>query len=240
MTFHLLTSTALLANFNTHLAVAAIGSGMLATLCLQVGFVDASGALLLASAGVIGGILPDIDLHYSYPSRILFSLLGIMLAFLWIFAAENDLPIVGLWGAGLGIYLFVRYPVWTFFNKFTVHRGAIHSILAALLFFLLAVLLSFYVFTKSAFISWFVGFFVFIGYLLHLLLDEIYSVDFMGHRLKRSFGTALKLYDRKHHKASLVMLLGVLSSSFFVPDARPFIDTLTSIETYQLIMQRML
>jgi len=78
-----------MANFNTHFNVAAIGSGMLATLCLQVGFVDAQDALVLASAGVIGGILPDIDLHYSYPSRILFSLLGIILSFLWVFSAKN-------------------------------------------------------------------------------------------------------------------------------------------------------
>lgn len=229
-----------MANFNTHLGVAAIGSGMLSTLCLQVGFVNANDALLLASAGVIGGILPDIDLHYSYPSRILFSLLGIMVSFIWIFTAENELPIMGLWGAGLAIYLLIRYPIWRIFNKFTVHRGAIHSIIAAILFCLLAVLLSFHMFAKPAFISWLIGFFVLLGFILHLLLDEIYSVDFMGHRLKRSFGTALKILDKKHYYGSSLIIIGIIISGFFVPDIRPFVDTLTSIETYQLIMQRML
>ena len=228
-----------MANFSTHLGIAAIGSGMLATLCLQVGFVDAKDALLLASAGVIGGILPDIDLHYSYPSRIIFSLLGILMSFLWIFAAENDLSIIELWLAGLGIYLFVRYPLWKVFNKFTVHRGALHSVITAILFGLLTVLLSFYIFSRQPFTSWLIGFFVFLGFILHLLLDEIYSVDFMGHRLKRSFGTALKLFDKRRPQESALILIGIAISWFLTPDIRPFIDTLSSIETYQLIWQRM-
>lgn len=228
-----------MANFSTHLGVAAIGSGMLATLCLQVGFVDAKDAILLAFAGVIGGILPDIDLHYSHPSRIIFSLLGILMSFLWIFATENELSIIELWLAGLGLYLLVRYPLWKLFNKFTVHRGVLHSVISAILFGLLTVLLSFYIFSRQPFTSWFIGFFVFLGFILHLLLDEIYSVDFMGRRLKRSFGTALKIFDKRQIQASVLIIIGIAISWAFTPDIKPFIDTLTSIETYQLIWQRM-
>lgn len=228
-----------MANFSTHLGVAAIGSGMLATLCLQVGFVDAKDAILLAFAGVIGGILPDIDLHYSHPSRIIFSLLGILISFLWIFVTENELSIIELWLAGLGLYLLVRYPLWKLFNKFTVHRGVLHSVISAILFGLLTVLLSFYIFSRQPFTSWFIGFFVFLGFILHLLLDEIYSVDFMGRRLKRSFGTALKIFDKRQIQASVLIIIGIAISWAFTPDIKPFIDTLTSIETYQLIWQRM-
>lgn len=228
-----------MANFNTHLGVAAVGSGMLATLCLQVGFVDAKDALLLAFAGVVGGILPDIDLHYSHPSRILFSLLGILLAFLWVFAAENQLSIVELWGAGLGIYLFVRYPIWALFHKFTVHRGAIHSVSTAVFFGMVTSAVSFHFFAKPAFTAWLIALFVFTGFILHLILDEIYSVDFMGHRLKRSFGTALKIIDTRNPINSGIIIAGIAFAWFFTPDARQFIDTLGSAETYQLIMQRM-
>ena len=229
-----------MANFNTHLGVAAVGSGMLATLCLQVGFVDAKDALLLASVGVLGGILPDIDLHYSHPSRILFSLLGIVVAFLWVFSAENDLSIIELWGAGLGIYLFVRFPVWALFQNFTVHRGSIHSIAVALLFCFIASALSYHFFAKSPFIAWLIGLFIFLGFILHLVLDEIYSVDFMGHRLKRSFGTALKLFDFQEKISSAVIIVSLVFLWFLTPDARQFIDTLTSLETYQLIQMRLL
>ncbi len=229
-----------MANFNTHLGVAAVASGMLATLCLQVGFVDAKDALLLAFMGVVGGILPDIDLHYSHPSRILFSLLGIALAFLWVFSAKNQLSVVELWGAGLGIYLLVRFPLWALFNRFTVHRGAIHSIATALLFFLATAAISYHLFARPAFISWFIALFIFAGFMLHLLLDEIYSVDFMGHRLKRSFGTALKFIDADEPWTIGVIALACLFCWYFSPDASQFVDTLTSKETYQLILQRML
>jgi hypothetical protein len=211
---------------------------MLATLCLQVGFVDAKDALLLASVGVIGGILPDIDLHYSHPSRILFSLLGIVAAFLWVFSAENHLSIIELWGAGIGIYLFVRFPIWALFQNFTVHRGSIHSIATALLFCFVAAAISFHFFSKTPFISWLVGLFIFLGFILHLILDEIYSVDFMGHRLKRSFGTALKLFDFKERMSSIVIVVLSIALWFFTPDASQFIDTLTSPETYQVILKR--
>jgi len=229
-----------MANFNTHLGVAAVGSGMLAILCLQVGFVDAKDALLLASVGILGGILPDIDLHYSHPSRILFSLLGIVVALLWVFSAENQLSIIELWGAGLGIYLFIRFPIWSLFQKLTVHRGSIHTISVALLFCLIATALSYHFFSKSPFISWLIGLFVFLGFILHLVLDEIYSVDFMGHRLKRSFGTALKLFDFKEKISSTVIIVSIIFIWFFTPDASQFIDTLISPETYQLIQQRLL
>lgn len=228
-----------MANFNTHLGVAAVGSGMLATLCLQVGFVDAQDAILLASMGVLGGILPDIDLHYSHPSRILFSMLGIIAAFLWIFAAENHLSILELWGAGLGIYLLVRYPFWAAFQKATVHRGSMHSIAAALLCGLIVTALSSHAFGKAAFVSWMTGSFIFLGFILHLLLDELYSVDFMGTRLKRSFGTALKLIDTREHISSAVIIIGIFVTWFLTPDINQFLDTLSSPETYRLIFQRL-
>jgi hypothetical protein len=229
-----------MANFNTHLGVAAVASGMLATLCLQVGFVDSKDALLLAFMGVVGGILPDIDLHYSYPSRILFSLLGIMLAFLWVFSAKNQLSIIELWGAGFGIYLFVRFPVWAMFHKLTVHRGAIHSIGSAVLIFFSSAALAFHIFFREAFVSWLIAFFMFAGFLLHLVLDELYSVDFMGQRLKRSFGTALKFFDYNDYISTSIIVLGCAVAWYLAPDAGQFMDTLSSKETYQLILQRML
>jgi hypothetical protein len=35
------------------------------------------------------------------------------------------------------------------------------------------------------------------GFLTHLILDEIYSIDVHGVRLKKSFGTALKFYSTR-------------------------------------------
>ena len=229
-----------MANFNTHITVAAVASGLLATLCLQVGFIGTSDALLLTLAGTIGGILPDIDLQHSYPSRIIFSLLGMIISFLWIFSTENQLSILELWVIGLIIFAFIRYPLWMIFHKYTKHRGAIHSLLAAFSFALFTTAISYRFFAKTDFISWLIGLLVFYGFIIHLVLDEIYSVDFMNHRIKRSFGTAMKIIDTKQYAISAI-LIGLGATSFwFSPNSDQFLDTLSAPQTYQIIWSRML
>jgi Trk-type K+ transport system membrane component len=229
-----------MANFNTHLSSAAVVSGLLSTLCLQVGFVNSDNAMILILVGTIGGILPDIDLHYSYPSRIIFSVLGIIAALFWVVSEENSRSVVELWLVGLAIYLLTRYGIWRIFNIYTKHRGAIHSIAAAALSGLATTAISYQIFEKSDFLSWLMGFFMFSGFILHLLLDELYSVDFMNRRIKRSFGTALKVVDSKQPYSSGLIVALSLAIWFATPSAILFVDTLLSGETYSLIWHRML
>jgi len=229
-----------MANFNTHLSVAAVASGLISTLCLQVGFVDSQDAMLLVLMGTIGGILPDIDLQYSHPSRIIFSILGLIFAFLWVLSAENSLSIAELWAVGLIIYCVIRYGLWRIFNIYTKHRGAIHSVAAAALSMLTTTVISFHVYGKNDFTAWLIGFVVFIGFIIHLLLDELYSVDFMNRRIKRSFGTALKLVDTRYAYSSSLIIVLCIGLFFISPSANRFTDTLMSAETYQLIGHRLL
>lgn len=229
-----------MANFNTHITVAAVGSGLLATLCLKVGFVGSSDALLLTLVGTIGGILPDIDLQHSYPSRIIFSLLGMIVSFLWVFSTANQVSIIELWVIGLIIYLMIRYPIWTIFHRYTKHRGALHSIVAAFAFGLFATAISAQFFAKTPFVSWLIGLLLFYGFIIHLALDELYSVDFMNRRIKRSFGTAMKIIDTRELMSSAVLILIAAISLYFAPSASPFIDTLTTSQTYHVIWSRML
>lgn len=229
-----------MANFNTHISVAAVASGLISTLCLQVGLVDSKDAMLLLLMGTIGGILPDIDLHYSHPSRIIFSLLGLIASFLWVLSAENTLSISELWAIGLTIYVAVRYGFWKIFNRYTKHRGAIHSVIAGFLSMQVATVISYHFYNRDDFTSWLIGFMVFIGFLIHLLLDELYSVDFMNRRIKRSFGTALKIVDTRYAYSSSLIIVLCIGLWFVSPDATQFADTLTSTETYQVISNRFL
>ena len=229
-----------MANFNTHLSSAAVVSGLLSTLCLQVGFVNSDNAMVLILIGTIGGILPDIDLHYSYPSRIIFSVLGIIAALFWVVSEENSRSVVELWLVGLAIYLLTRYGIWRIFNLYTKHRGAIHSVAAAALSGLATTAISYQMFDKSDFLSWLMGFFMFCGFILHLLLDELYSVDFMNRRIKRSFGTALKVIDTKQRYSSGIIVALSIALWFATPSAVFFVDTLLSADTYSLIWHRML
>jgi len=229
-----------MANFNTHITVAAAGAGLLSVLCLQVGLVAPREALMLALMGTIGGILPDVDLEHAYPSRIMFALFGIMAAFLVIFSAENDLSVVELWLIGLVTFAVIRWPVWAIFHQYTHHRGSIHSVVAALLFMFLAVIFSHHVMGKNPFVAWLNGFFIFCGFILHLVLDELYSVDFMNSRIKRSFGTALKFLDTRNHMKATALVCVTLIVWAVTPESAAFWDTLLSKQTYQIIHSRML
>ncbi|MCB1638818.1 MAG: hydrolase, partial [Thiothrix sp.] len=99
---------------------------------------------------------------------------------------------------------------------------------------------SYHLLNKPPIIAWLLGFFIFLNFILHLVLDEIYSVDFSNRRIKRSFGTALKLVDqRKPVKSTLLIFLSLLIW-FLTPEITPFLDTLFSPQAWGIIHSRLL
>ncbi|MBI4724302.1 MAG: hypothetical protein HY765_04770 [Rhodomicrobium sp.] len=112
-----------MANFNTHLAVAAVGSGLCATVALAGHAAPHNYLLTLTLAGAIGGILPDIDLEKAVPSRMLFSALGVVTAFIALFSFKKQYSIAELWIVWLAVYLAVRYGLHAVFLERTRHRG---------------------------------------------------------------------------------------------------------------------
>jgi len=206
-----------MADFNTHVFTAAAVASFGATICTKLFTLPVSTALLLTVGGTVGGVLPDIDLKHSLPSKILFSGFGIIVAFAWIFARLNDFVVLELWFFSITLFLLIRYPVWGLFHQFTVHRGSLHSVAAALMFGLLTAVFGEHVLQVSADISWLLAAFVAAGVVIHLTLDEIYSVDFVGARIKRSFGSALKLLDFERISASCLILFVSLIAWFWTP-----------------------
>jgi len=229
-----------MANFKTHLAVAAVGSGLLATLCLGAGMNDPQEVVTLSAVGTIGGLLPDIDLDHSSPAKLMFTALGIVFAFLIAFNRSASYSIVELWliwGLSYGV---IRYLAWRMFAELTIHRGIFHSLVAALFFCFLATSLSYSVFDLDALFAWSIGFFIFFGYILHLLLDELFSVDFLNTRLKSSFGMAFKIADFNNARTSLMMTAAALLAFFMTPRAQPFTAWITNKQTYLNIADRFL
>ena len=137
-------------------------------------------------------------------------------------------------------YGAVRYLALGVFSALTVHRGIFHSLVAALFFWFLVTSLSYYLFALSALFAWSIGFFLFFGYIVHLLLDELFSVDLLNSRLKSSFGTALKIADFHNARTSLLMTAAALLMFFSTPSAQPFLDWVTSKQTYLNIADRFL
>ena len=196
-----------MANFNVHLSVAASSSSIVAVLGVNLNLMDFSHTPWLVFLGIVGGMLPDVDAVNSKPVRLLFNVLALLSATAVLSILKNYVVSYHLWALAGGIYWLTRFLVLASIKRFTVHRGIFHSILALLFFAFLMVCISDYSFKQNATYAWLNGFFLGFGFLVHLLLDEIYSVDLANRRMKKSFGTALKLFNYKNLPSSALMTL---------------------------------
>ncbi|MEK7990130.1 MAG: metal-dependent hydrolase [Thiotrichaceae bacterium] len=224
-----------MANFKTHISVAAIGSGLLSTVFLGAGMAAPKDVVILAVVGTIGGILPDIDLDHSHPTKIMFTSLAIIFAFLVMFNKANSYSIIELWLTWAASYALIRYLAWQIFADLTKHRGVIHSLIGALFFWFFTTSLCYHMFDYPQALSWLIGFFVFYGFIIHLCLDEFYSVDFTNKRLKSSFGTALKIYDYKNYQTSAMMFSAMVIAFLMTPDTNTFLRLVSNGQTYSNI-----
>jgi hypothetical protein len=210
-----------MADFQTHLYGAAAVSSAAALGVYGVGWAGVEETQLLFFLGVAGGMLPDIDSDSSKPVRVFFSLLGVAVAFLVCFALVAQLALVDLTLVWIGVFLAVRYGVFELFARFTVHRGVWHSWLATAFAGLATANAAYHLFDVTAWNAWLCGGFVALGYLTHLCLDELASVDLLGNRVKRSFGTALKPLSLRAPGASVIMLAGALALVWAAPTLSP-------------------
>ena len=209
-----------MANFKTHLLVAATVSGAVTIMALSTQLATPLQGCVYFSLGIVGGLLPDIDADNSIPIRLFFSFLAVSSAFLSVFQLLPYYSIIELFIVWVTVYLLIRYAFFEVFTHLTVHRGVFHSLLAVVFFILLTVNISLHLLTYNALISWLSGLFVGIGYLVHLSLDELFSVDLFNARFKKSFGTALKPISLKNFKSSLFMLALIIGLYQVSPDYR--------------------
>ncbi len=217
-----------MANFTTHIVVGTIVAGSLATLTLASDMIAPENLVAVTMAGSLGSVLPDIDLKDSRPSRALFAGLAIFFSFAILFHFAPRLSIAEMWLLWVGTLLFVRYGLHTLFHKYAVHRGIWHSIIAGIVCALATAIVFYYALGRPDGVAWLGAGFLFVGYLTHLTLDEIYSVDVMGTHIKKSFGTALKFIDTRHPAATSAMVVAGALLLFIVPSTRTFVDGISS------------
>jgi membrane-bound metal-dependent hydrolase YbcI (DUF457 family) len=215
-----------MADFRTHLAVATASGAVLAHGGWQAGLWGVwQGAALLVLVA-FGGILPDIDADRSKAIRLVFNLLAVPAVVVGALLLESRLAPGALLLVCGGLYLAVRYLGGALFSRFTVHRGIWHSLLAAALCGLGVTVLSHWLFAQPDQLAWAHGLAVATGFVIHLLLDELYSVDLTGARIKRSFGTALKPLDWREPGNSLAMLLAAVALAPWLPSWAPLLELL--------------
>jgi len=161
---------------------------------------------LIFVATVVGAFLPDLDSDTSVPLKILliiFSVLGSAVAG-WIVFNQEDSSWLRLGGMSAFSGLFIYYGIGGIFKKLTNHRGIFHSIPAVLLSAMLTLTLLNQI-DLDLNIKMMVSLGVGLGYLCHLILDELNSTVNLGgipFIPNKSIGTALKLYS-KNWKISL-------------------------------------
>ncbi len=152
--------------------------------------------LLAAGLCSVAGMLPDLDSDSGVPLRETSMFASAVVPMLMINRFRDlDLSPEAMALAAMLIYITIRFFVVEVFRRYTVHRGMWHSIPAAASVGILAYLVmpspaeSARVYKSAA---------VALGFMVHLILDEIWSIDYRRgrFRLKKSFGTALKFWGK--------------------------------------------
>jgi membrane-bound metal-dependent hydrolase YbcI (DUF457 family) len=202
-----------MAGFRMHVSTAAVvgvGYGFFAV--KPLGF-HPEAAILAGGLTTVGGMLPDLDSDSGKPIREIFGLAAAVIPMLCLHRLRDmNLSHEGILCALIVMYLFIRHGLASILCRMSVHRGMWHSIPAMLIAGLLVYLAYG---SPDRTLRGLLGFGVVLGFLSHLVLDEIYSVDFNGLRikLKSSAGSALKLFSPSFSGTTLCYaLLGILLS----------------------------
>jgi LexA-binding, inner membrane-associated putative hydrolase len=172
-------------------------------------------ACLAGGLTAIGGMLPDLDSDSGIPAREMFGLAAVIVPLLLVHRLQSfQLTPEQLLVILAAIYFGVRYGVSEIFRRVTVHRGMFHSV-PAMIIAGLAVFLMYHGPAPAAPTSTpslanfpehpvvadelrkrlYFAAGTMIGFLSHLVLDELFAVNLMGvvPKLNQFAGSALKL-----------------------------------------------
>jgi hypothetical protein len=183
-----------MAGFRMHVGTSTLlGCGYAGTLALGYG-VPVETAIVSGAMCGFAGMLPDLDSDYGVPLRETMAFTAATIPMLLVarfqtLALSHDAMVL----AAVGMYLLVRFGVTNMVRKYTVHRGMFHSFPTMLIFAGLAFLISG---ASPIEVRCYKAGGVMAGFLSHLILDEIYAIEWKGGRwrFKKSFGTAMKFW----------------------------------------------
>lgn len=187
-----------MASFRTH-ASFGIAAGLISAIgSFSFAFVPDSWSLPLGIgiAVLVGAILPDMDSDTGLPFHLTFGSLSLVVAFFTALFVSRIYPqdYLRIGGFALLAGSIVWVIIGWFFKRLTVHRGMAHSIPAAGL----AGLVLYSILNAVHMQAWYaflLGFALFFGYMVHLILDELHSaVNFHGTPFipNKALGSALK------------------------------------------------
>ncbi len=206
-----------MATFEQHVNTTVIATGIIIAPLHSAGILDVSQSLAALILGLIGGLLPDLDSDNSKPIQILFKMLSIFFPLIILLSISAKLPIIQMIIIWLISSYLLHLTLFKFFLNLTVHRGIFHSIPMGILFWELTVIIFHYIFDISTVFSNIAGVFIFLGFLIHLLLDEFISLNALGFRIKKSFGTAFKFYSKNNKSGTIILYITITVLYIFAP-----------------------
>ena len=191
-----------MAGFKAHMAFGMLTGAAWTAVAIALSLITLWIAPIVFFAGFIGAFLPDLDSDTGKPLRILLlctGAAGAAMAGLYLLeTGQTELKLFAVYT--IGAFLFVYFILGGIFKKLTHHRGIFHSIPAAILA-MLATLTILNNFDLDAPMKMATSLAVGIGYLSHLILDEINSVvNLKGIPFvpNKASGSALKFYSNNH------------------------------------------
>lgn len=203
-----------MATFEQHVNIAVIITGITITPIYTYGLINTSEAFILLTLGLIGGILPDLDSDTSKAVQIAFKIMSTFLPLLLLLSTQESLTLLDMLLIWLIAGLILQIIFTKLFLNFTRHRGVFHTIPMGIMFGLLIISLFENYLNFNIYFSTLAGVFLFLGFNIHLLLDEFISLNAFGMKVKKSLGTAFKLYDKNNIAGSI--LLYIITSILFI------------------------
>jgi len=224
-----------MANFNTHFVVAGGASAIISGTLLSMGVITPTESIMAFAIGTFGGLMPDIDSDNSKAVEVGFTVLSLLITILLVFLTSSIYSLVEMLIMSAIVFSTIRFGVIDIFRKISKHRGMFHSIPVALIWGLITTILMHSFFGLNSLLSWVYGIMMSFGYIVHLVLDEIYSVDLGNKRMKKSSGTAFKFYKLKNatDKIQNVLIYMLLIFLFSIaPDTSLVKEVLFSQEAW--------
>lgn len=178
--------------------------------------------LLCALGGglcAVAGMLPDLDSGSGTSLKESVAFAAALLPLLLLQRLlQLGLPMEGVILAGASLYLALRFGMTWMLENHSAERGMYHSLPAALI----AGLITFLAYTSDDPLRrYFLASAVVIGFLTHLVLDELWAVKEgnFGPKQKKAFGTALKFHGPEAWSNLLTYVLVIVLGSLAAIDA---------------------
>lgn len=203
-----------MANFKTH-ATVAVSASVIGGITIFLSGIQIPIVLLLIAIGSIGGILPDIDSDNSTSKDIVYSILSLMISTTILFTSINELGLILSLVIAVITFTFIKKVGHKLMSIISRHRGIIHSVPMAIILGISSFLII-NLFINDMYLSWLCSSFLVFGFLIHLILDEVYAVDFSGRTLKKSFGTALTFISFRNNLIGyLIVYISIIFLVYF-------------------------